>query len=77
MENSKIKQLFLEKMDRPFDAINQIFFKDGTYEEISLNNDYKIKKFIGSDWSIKDSGFIFYCPNKFTVTLSLINIINN
>ena len=77
MEKSKIKQLFLEKMDRPFDAINQIFFKDGTYEEISLNNDYKIKKFIGSDWSIKDSGFLFYFPNNFTVTFTLINIINN
>ena len=35
---------------------------------------FKIKKFLGSDWSIKDSGFIFYGPNKLEIVFSLIYI---
>ena len=77
MNKNRTKQIFIVKMDHPFDSINQIFFKDGTYEEISYNNDYKIKKFIGSDWSIKDSGFMLCAPNNTTVVFNLINIIEN
>ena len=77
IEKIKTKQIYLEQMDHPFDAINQIFFEDGKYEQISFNNEYKIKKFIGSDWSIKDSGFIFYFLNHLAVSFSLINIVKN
>lgn len=74
MKISKTTQLYIVKIGFPFDSINQIFFKDGTYEKISFNNDYKMKKFIGSDWSIKDSGFMFYGPNNLNVVFNLINL---
>ena len=73
MKRSKTTQLYIVKIGFPFDSINQIFFKDW-YEKISFNNDYKMKKFIGSDWSIKDSGFMFYGPNYLNVVFNLINL---
>ena len=72
-----IKQIYIEKFDYPFESVYQIFMKNDVFEQIFINKDYKMKKFIGSDWSIKDSGFIFYGSNNLSVVYSLINIEKN
>ena len=77
MKKYGTKQLYIEKLDYPFESINQLFFKDNKFEQIFKNDDWKIKKFIGSDWSIKDSGFIFYGPNNLNIVFLLINIEKN
>ena len=77
MKNYRTKQLYIEKLDYPFESINQLFFKDNPFEQICKNEDWKIKKFIGSDWSIRDSGFIFYGPNNLNIVFFLINIEKN
>ena len=76
MKKNKTKQIKIVKFDHPFESILQILYKDETsfFDDICLNNSFKIKKFLGSDWSIKDSGFIFYGPNNLDVVFSLINI---
>ena len=74
---NKIKQIYIEKFNYPFDSVSQIFLKNDIFDQIFINKDYKIKKFIGSDWSIKDSGFIFYGSNNLSVVYSLINIEKN
>ena len=70
------KQIYIEKFDYPFDSVCQIFLKNDIFNQ-TFNKDYKLKKFIGSDWSIKDSGFIFYGTNNSSAAYSLINIIKN
>ena len=54
-----------------------MFFKNELYRDDSFNNNYKIKKFIGSDWSIKDSGFMFSDLNETTLVFNLINVEEN
>ena len=73
---NKIKQIYIEKYDYPFDSVCQIFLKNDIFNQ-TFNKDYKLKKFIGSDWSIKDSGFVFYGTNNSSMVYSLINIIKN
>ena len=70
------KQIYIEKFDYPFDSVCQIFLKNDIFNQ-TFNKDYKLKKFIGSDWSIKDSGFVFYGTNNSSMVYSLINIIKN
>ena len=74
MKKYKTKQLYIEQLEHPFEAVNQIIFENEGFEKFCQNDDFKIKKFLGSDWSIKDSGFIFYGPNDINVVFSLINI---
>jgi hypothetical protein len=74
---NKIKQIYIEKFDYPFESVYQIFLKNDIFHQIFINKDYKLKKFLGSDWSIKDSGFIFYGINNSSAVYSLINIIKN
>ena len=74
---NKIKQIYIEKFDYPFESVYQIFLKNDIFQQIFINKDYKLKKFLGSDWSIKDSGFIFYGTNNSSAAYSLINIIKN
>ena len=77
MKKFKSKQLYIEKLDHPFDSLKQIVDNDKINEQIFIKDNFKIKKFIGSDWSIKDSGFIFYGPNNINVVFSIKNIENN
>ena len=77
MKKYKSKQLYIEKLDHPFDSLKQIVYNDYINEQIFIKDNFKIKKFIGSDWSIKDSGFIFYGPNNINVVFSIKNIENN
>jgi hypothetical protein len=74
MENYKTKQVHIINLDYPFDSINQIMFKGQAFGDLFRNDDFKIKKFIGSDWSIQDSGFIFYGPNDLNIVFSLSEI---
>ena len=74
MKKYKTKQLYIMQLEHPFEAVNQIIFENEKFEKFFQNDDFKIKKFLGSDWSIKDSGFIFYGPNDINVVFSLINI---
>ena len=77
MIKSKTKQIYILKINHPFDFINKMFFKNELYRDDSFNNNYKIKKFIGSDWSIKDSGFMFSDLNETTLVFNLINVEEN
>jgi hypothetical protein len=77
MIKSKTKQIYIFKINHPFDFINKMFFKNELYRDDSFNNNYKIKKFIGSDWSIKDSGFMFSDLNETTLVFNLINVEEN
>lgn len=77
MEKKKTKQIYIYQFDHPFEALLGIFSKYETMELICKDEDFKIKKFIGSDWSIKDSGFIFYGPNNLNIVFLLINIEKN
>ena len=77
MDKRKTKQLCIYQFDHPFESLQAILNKQETLDIICTNEDFKIKKFIGSDWSIKDSGFIFYGPNNLNVTFTLKSIENN
>ena len=70
MKKYKSKQIYIEKIDYIFDSLKQILYDDQINERIFIKDNFKIKKFIGSDWSIKDSGFIFYGPNNINVVFS-------
>ena len=74
MEKYKTKQLFIMQLEHPLEAVNQIFFKNNNFEKYCQDGNFKIKKFLGSDWSIKDSGFIFYGPNDLNIVFSLIHL---
>jgi hypothetical protein len=77
MKKFHSKQLYIEKLDYPYDSLKQIVNNDQINEQIFIKDNLKIKKFIGSGWSIKDSGFIFYGPNDINVVFSIKNIENN
>ena len=74
MEKKKTKQLFIYQFDHPFESLQEILHKQELIEIICAKEEFKIKKFIGSDWAIKDSGFIFYGPNNLSVTFALKSI---
>ena len=77
MKKFKSKQLYIEKLDHPFDSLKQILYTEEVDEQIFIKDNFKIKKFLGSDWSIKGSGFIFYGPNNISVVFLIKNIENN
>ena len=77
MEKKKTKQIYIYQFDHPFEALLGIFSKYETMELICKDEDLKIKKFIGSDWSIKDSGFIYYDTNNQNIAFALKNIEKN
>ena len=78
MENNKTKQIYIHQFEYPFEAINQLLLRRETMEKIFENEDFKIKKFIGSDWIIKESGFILFLINSdINVAFTLKNIEKN
>ena len=77
MEKNKTKQICIYQFNHPFELLQKILNKNDTLEAICAKEDFKIKKFIGSDWLIKDSGFIFYGPNNLNVTFALKTIEKN
>jgi hypothetical protein len=74
MKKIKTKQIHIEKFDYPFVSANQLFLNGPTFENICNDEEFSIKKFIGSDWSIKDSGFIFYCSNNLSFAFTFTNL---
>ena len=78
MEKYKTKQIYIHQFEYPFEAINQLLLRRETMGNIFENEDFKIKKFIGSDWVIKESGFIiFFVKNETSVAFALKNIEKN
>ena len=77
MEKNKTKQICIYQFNHPFDIMQTILKRNDTLEAICAKEDFKIKKFIGSDWLIQDSGFIFYGPNNLNVTFTLKSVEKN
>ncbi len=78
MEKIKTKQIYVHQFEYPFEAIMQLLLKTETFGQIFENENFKIKKFIGSDWVIKGSGFIiFFINNDTSVAFALKNIKKN
>jgi hypothetical protein len=77
MENFKSKQLYIISFEYPLDSISKFVFNSQINELICKKENFYIKKFIGSDWSIIDSGFIFSGPNNFNITYTLSFIERN
>ena len=77
MEKNKTKQICIYQFNHPFELLQKILKKNDTLEAICAKEDFKIKKFIGSDWLIQDSGFIFYGPNDLNITFTLKTVEKN
>ena len=78
MENNKTKQIYIHQFEYPFEAIEQVLLRSENKFKIFENEDFKIKKFIGSDWVIKESGFIiFFINNETSIAFALKNIEKN
>ena len=71
------KQLFILNLKYPFESVHILLFNSDFIKKIFENTEYKIKLFIGSDWSIKNSGFSFYGPNSYNSVFELINLTKN
>ena len=78
MENNKTKQIYIQQFEYPFEAIEQVLLGSEKKFKFFENEDFKIKKFIGSDWVIKESGFIiFLIKNETSIAFALKNIEKN
>ena len=74
---TKTKQIFLLNLFYPFESIHTLLFDSELIKTLFDNSEFKIKYFIGSDWSIKNSGFSFYGPKGLNSVFVLKNIIKN
>ena len=54
-----------------------LLFESELIKKIYLNTDYKLKLFIGSNWSIKNSGFSLYGPDNVNIAFELKNTTKN
>ena len=77
MEKNKTKQIFIYQFNYPFETIQKILIEKPLLEQLYINEEFKIKKFIGSDWSIKGSGFILFFKNNSRITFTLTDIKKN
>jgi len=73
MVRNKSKQLFLFQFFYPFETIKMILQNNDFEEFITKKEGFRIKKFIGSDWNIKDSGFIYYGNDNLKIGFTLKN----
>ena len=73
----KTKQLAILNLKYPFESVRTLLFNSDCVYKIFDNSQYKIKSFIGSDWSIKNSGFSFYGPNGLNSVFELLSITEN
>jgi len=71
------KQLNIINLNFPFESVHIVIFNSDFIKKIFENTEYKIKLFIGSDWSIKNSGFSFYGPNGYNSVFELVNLTKN
>ena len=77
MQKFKSKQIYIEKFDYPFDIIKLIVENEEIINQILNGEEFSIKKFIGSHWQIKDSGFILYYLNIVNISFLLSDIEKN
>ena len=77
MKNNKSKQIYITSFTYPLDSVKTIFFNYKTCDLIFKGSDYNIKKFIGSDWSIIGSGFIFTGPKDLNIAFTVSKIEKN
>ena len=61
--NKRTKQIFIMNLNYPYESVHTLLFESELIKKIFENSEFKIKLFIGSDWSIQNSGFCFYGPN--------------
>ena len=59
----RTKQIYIMNLNYPFESVHKLLFESELIKQNIENSEYKIKLFIGSDWSIQNSGFCFYGPN--------------
>ena len=72
MENfSKTKQLYVKNFNYPIESINYL-----CCNEVALTN-IKLKKFIGSDWGIKGSGYLWTGPNNLSAVFIIEGVDQN
>lgn len=74
MQEYKSKQIYIKKYDYPFDTVKEIINNEEIINQILNNDDVRIKKFLGSDYLIKDSGFILYYSNILNYSFLIIDI---
>ena len=77
MISNKSKQIYITTFLFPINSVNSIFFKNEIFDLLCTKKDFYIKKFIGTDWSVIGSGFIFYGPNNLKSVFTISDIINN
>ena len=68
---NRTKQIFIMDLNYPFESVHKLLFESELIKQNFENSEYKIKLFIGSDWSIQNSGFCFYGPNGLYSVLEL------
>ena len=73
----KMKQLYITSFAYPLDSVKTIFYGQKTLDLLCKSQDFCIKKFLGSDWSIIGSGFMFSLPNNFNAVFTVSNIESN
>jgi hypothetical protein len=72
-----MKQLYITSFAYPLDSVKTIFYGQKTLDLLCKSQDFCIKKFLGSDWSIIGSGFMFSLPNNFNAVFTVSNIESN
>lgn len=77
MKINKLKQLYITSFEYPLDSVYSIIFKKETFNLLCQKKDFNIKKFIGSDWPILGSGFIFSGPKNLNVVFTVSGIEKN
>ena len=73
----KMKQLYITSFAYPLDSVKTIFYGQKTLDLLCKSQNFCLKKFLGSDWSIIGSGFMFSLPNNFNAVFTVSNIESN
>ena len=64
-------QIYTISLDFPFITIESIFLKSKIIKELFENDIVKIKNYIGSDFNIDGSGFLFHGINNSTLSIEI------
>ena len=69
--NRRTKQIFITNLNYPIESLFKILFESEVIKNYFENSEFKIKLFIGSGWSIQNSGFCVYGPNGLYIVFEL------
>ena len=75
--NRRTKQIFITNLNYPIESLFKILFESEVIKNYFENSEFKIKLFIGSGWSIQNSGFCVYGPNGLYIVFELKYILQN